>query len=773
MVVITAVTAPMLSGVTAGQTAADSLSASLSSAANFTSTAGAITSVVVAFAVAGAPVPGTRVLAENEILSATITVSDGAGNSRSFGAGSVTVAAGVAAPMITAIAADGWQATWPVPPADVGAGQVTVTRQGFDAAAAPLSAPETLRVLARVRQPGSVSPSADQVALSDYVYAGDAVAAVTNASVRPYPYAHFAWLVRDRQEVRGNTIFLRIAVAHRHARNGRPVAGVRFIVKDHLGAETALLVTACTPQAYPVSGLTACVYEGTVDISALSAVGAPSSFGGTDAKALTIDAEFRPWIGTAHRISTITAGKTADQNTVLTFGNNRDNWRPTLYAYVAVGATGGAVSTDAATAATTPFPTTASANTALRNWHMTNTGRGAMDGCVMRLTEGTHVHTTWAYRAADVYAMTFENAPGTNPANVIYTDGGATTDTSFVRMVHLRNLTLRKSGTAAVRMLDSGSTDPAVSYLSAQNVVCDGAAPNGNVIYRYGATYYEGCSQGQRYVTANKVIGCRGRFLAAATTACVGTRDPNGQISPNTAAAAEGLFVAWSFITADKSVYLQTVSIGWTTSDLGVALVGNVFEIFGTGSGPAVLINGDGNTSSSRNITMIGNTVVGGRMNLSYTDAGGAVRRDHLSVLRFNIFYEKNHKAGDFFAYDGETTNPVRVGNWSVRYGVGSLANTTLQGESRPNAGTAAYPMSWFGDVLPTGSTAGTVATPLAVSFANDRSAGAGTGDGDYRPVGTTDLAVIPAGLTPWPVDLKGHVLATGGGAVAGALQPG
>lgn len=676
---------------------------------------------------------------------------------------------------LTAVASDGWQATWPTPPASVTEGTLSVTRAGFNAAGASASVTETLHVTARVRQPGSASPTADQVALSDYIYAGDVTPNLSNVSTRDYPYAQFAWAVPDRQEIKGNSIPLRIAVAHRHARGGKPVAAVRFIVRDHLGAEADLLVTSCTPQTYATSGLTASVYEGTVDITALSATGAPSSSGGTDGKTFIIDAEFRPWVGTAHMISAITTGKEADQNTTLTFGNNRDDWRKTVYAYVSTTGNNGSgvISETAATAQAAPFATTAAAGLALRNWHAANTGRGAMDGSVIRLEEGTHVHGTWTRRTCDHYAMTMEGAPGTNHAAVIYTDGGSNTDNSFASKIALKNLTLRKSGATSVRMLDSGSTDADVSYIALENVVFDsgGNTPAGSIIYRYGVSYYEGCSQNARLSTANKVIGCTGEFLQAGTTACLASRIPSGQINPNTAARAEGLFVGWSFITANKADYLQVLSVGHGTDVLGMAFVGNVMEVYGSASGPAVLINGDGNTVSSKNINMIGNTVLGGRMNLSYTDAGGAVRRDHLSVLRFNIFYEKNHKSGDFFGYDTDTPNPVRIGNWNVRYGVSACANTVLRGESRPNTGTPYYPMSWLGDVAPLGSLAGSISAPLTVGFADDQSSNSGAGDGDYTPVTTTDLSRVPAGLAPWPVDLMGRVIAGDGSAFAGAMQ--
>ena len=756
--------------VTGGQTAQDAVPPALLSSGTYTSTDGQITSVTALYQSDGANVPASHILQEGAVLQVTLTVSDDAGNQRQFTT-SVTVAAQpVDSSPLSVVSADGWQATWPSPPADVSSGQALVTRSGFDASGAETTFDEVVAITARVREPGVATPTADVVALSDYIYAGETISGVTNSSSRPHPHAQFAWLVPDRQEVGAgqDSITLRIAVAHRHARNGQPVAGVRFLVRDHLGAEASIVVTNCLPMPYGASGYTACVYEGTVDITTLSSDGARDV-------TFTIDAEFLPWIGRAHRISEIAVAKTAAENSILTFGNNRNNWRRTVYAYVDPLAGGGAaVSTDPALAASTPYATAKAAAKGLRDWHAANTGRGAIDGAVMRLVEGTHTHSVWDNRVCDNYAMTLEGAPGSNPDLVIYQDAGSNTDRSFPSKIHVRNLTLKKTSAVGVRMLDSGGTNPELTYLALQNVRIDdgGFAPTGNWIWRYGASYMEDCTQDSALVAANKVVGCRGNFLAASTVACVASRIPNGQIAPNTAARADGLFVGWSFISANRNDYLQALTINYTTTNLGIGMVGNVFEVFGSGgSGPAFLINGDGNTDSSENITLIGNTFLGGRANISYTDAGGATRRDHLTVMRFNVFYERNTKAGDFFGYQSSGTDPARVGNWNIRYEVSAHGNTILKGESRDNGDTAFYPLSWLGDIASSGTQAGTDITPLGVSFANDQSGADGQGNGDYTPSTMTDMALIPAALRPYGADLAGRVLPTDGSAVAGALQ--
>ena len=106
-----------------------------------------------------------------------------------------------APPPITAVAADGWQATIAdTPPAEydpVGDPQtVAVTRAGFDATGSAVAVVDTLTLMKRVRQPypNQNTLTADQVALSDFVYAGDTIGGVTNTSTRAYPQPVAMWL---------------------------------------------------------------------------------------------------------------------------------------------------------------------------------------------------------------------------------------------------------------------------------------------------------------------------------------------------------------------------------------------------------------------------------------------------------------------------------------------------------------------------------------------------------------------------------------------------
>ncbi|MFN3938927.1 MAG: hypothetical protein ACK4KW_15300, partial [Gemmobacter sp.] len=116
---------------------------------------------------------------------------------------------------LTAIAADGWRATWPTPPGTVTpmATTLAITRQGFDAVGGAAAPVDAVGVLSRMRlpYPDQSSLTADQVSLSDFVYAGDTVAGVANASTRAYPKPVALWLNHDLERATAATHTLRLA----------------------------------------------------------------------------------------------------------------------------------------------------------------------------------------------------------------------------------------------------------------------------------------------------------------------------------------------------------------------------------------------------------------------------------------------------------------------------------------------------------------------------------------------------------------------------------
>jgi len=117
--------------------------------------------------------------------------------------------------VISAVAADGWQATWASGTPSVPA-TVDVTREGYDGTGTATTFTETLTLGTRVREPypDQATLTADTVALADYIYSGDVIAGVTNNStvVSPKPVAN--WATLDRKII-GDTLTAEVVVAER------------------------------------------------------------------------------------------------------------------------------------------------------------------------------------------------------------------------------------------------------------------------------------------------------------------------------------------------------------------------------------------------------------------------------------------------------------------------------------------------------------------------------------------------------------------------------
>ncbi|WP_439150783.1 hypothetical protein, partial [Sulfitobacter sp.] len=89
--IITATTAPAMGALTHTDTPADGLPASATQTGNYASTAGTIVSAVASYAVNGTSQTGAYDLDYEDIVTASVLVTDSEGNTRTFNAGSSTV----------------------------------------------------------------------------------------------------------------------------------------------------------------------------------------------------------------------------------------------------------------------------------------------------------------------------------------------------------------------------------------------------------------------------------------------------------------------------------------------------------------------------------------------------------------------------------------------------------------------------------------------------------------------------------------------------------
>lgn len=671
-------------------------------------------------------------------------------------------------PAVTAVLADGWRVDYDSPPGAFDPASdprhLVVGRPGFDALGQPATVTQGLLLTTRVRQPypNQATLTPRDVAVSDFVYQGDTVAGVANNSVRSYPKPQAMWLDHDLRRVTGQRYTARLAVAHAHARDGRPVAAVRFTASDGVTTVEST-VSAMSAVSYAASGLTVPHFAAELDLAPLAAD-----------QLVTIDATIYPWVGEAFTVSTDADAYPSPNLTVLKVLN--DVAYGTAYAFVdaTAGNDGtGTVSEAPATAAAAPFATIAAAAAAIQDYNALTFGRTNASGGVIRLAEGVHTFSKFATVAVGEIPIEIE-ATGSKTAT-IWQDAGASILNGCPDKLKVTGVTLRRNAPTSVVFLDSNARLGGDNMLALEDCSFDDAGLGSYAfwIYRPGRMWLIGCDGDDtgHTIAASTVfrtlvsIGSAGTCIGTGTYHAAGCRDLDGAFASNPAAtdrpASAGDFLGWSHLgrSADDVIVKLDEAIG----PRGAAVVGSVVEAYGGSVQAAVKLSADGVTTPAENVLWVGNTVVGSRMNMLYQDSGTTTVAKS-GWMRFSVSRSWNVK-GDVFGQDANL-----VGNWPVLYRVGFAANAAILGSDGVDAPGVG---SWLGEIAADGDVHGSDTAPLNASWADDRSvSGSGTGGGDYTPGPAHGLPAIPAGLAPWSHDQTGRPLANDGTAVAGALQP-
>ena len=671
------------------------------------------------------------------------------------GTGAGTGGGGTTPAPLTAVAAEGWRAAHAGIAAFTPGESFTIARPGFDAAGQPVTVSEEIAVTARVRLPWPDQDvlTADEVALSDAIRAGDAVEGAANGSLLPMPRPVAMWLHSDRARAQGGAFTARLAVAHRYARSGRPVAAVRLIASDGANAVEAL-VSRMEVADYAASGLSVPHFAAELDLSAL----APDAL-------VTLDAVIYPWVGEAFDTRVHGAPEPS-----ISFGTMRilNAVAPAPLAYVdgAGSDAAGAVSADPAAAAASPFATLAAAAIAV-----------GPEGTV-RLNPGSHMLSAFAGAPLGESPLRIEAAdPAARDATIVQAPATALQG-SIPDRLHLKDLTLRKGTATNYYVFDAKAPAGGAHMIVAENCRFDDAGfgrMGSNFLARVGRCWLIECAATadetpQASSTFNKAcnligcgdhmggtavynaVGCGGRDLYLVSDGYgVGDREvPAGQI------------FGWSHFSRN-SLSRSTFEMGRPIGPEGLALVGCVFEGL-DGSRAVIGVNNDGNLDPAENALVQQCTVVGQRANFLYQDAGTA-RVDKEGSIRFSVFEELNTKS-DVFGRDGNLT-----GNWGAIHRAGFRSNAVLRGDSSGNGAPGVG--HWLGEIAEAGTAIGSPAAPLDPAWADDASAtGSGLGLGDYRPGAGHDLPRVPASLAPYPADMTGAPVPDDGTAVVGARQP-
>ncbi|MEM8796182.1 MAG: hypothetical protein AAGE61_11490 [Pseudomonadota bacterium] len=665
------------------------------------------------------------------------------------------------------INADGWRGLYSNIPAQFDPTgdpkYAVVTRQGFDSVASATTVDDQLLITQRTRTPGEATLTSDGIALQDYVYSTDTIAGVTNNSLRIAPKPIAQWLNRDRERAESSTYTVRLFVAHMHARNGLPVAGVRFVAND--GANTVQSdITTLSNIAYSASGFTVPHYATDIDLSTLNE------------GAVTIDAIVYPWVGTPFQISVDANTYPSPNLTTLRVWNDRAGSYSKLFAYVDAvsGSNGtGVTSTNASTAQAAPYATIKGA---IDDLTAANPEPG-LSGCIVRLEAGTHGgyggNVNHAFNG-DIPLIIEAANPANRSTTILRPPGG--TENDFRPGFVMRDITIDYDTNN--RLWDGNATFD----VAFERVVFTGNGAPSVIANVPGRVEFHDCQSTADIAYspfnflntgyAHKIIGCDFSFASnkdLKAFSVIGSRLKNAAMSEVLLVSSQvkpvGRVLAYNHCSIEDGFLVFAFSGELPSTERGIAIVGNVFERFGGTFGSGTLSSlglGSSATGTVENAVIQHNTFVGSKNNWAYQDLSTVDTTREIS-LRNNIFHELNHKG------DGNGDNSLS-GNWPTRFGVGAHYNTLPTGDSDQNV--EAW-NSFTYELLPPTVEWGTNEAPIETDFANPKYAGETdpSGNGDYTPGQTNALVRIPAEELCYPTDMLGRIMPTDDTAVVGALQ--
>ena len=662
---------------------------------------------------------------------------------------------------ISVVAADGWQATMTTP-ADLAFSPVIVSRQGYSAAGATTTYFETIVTTKRVRQayPNHALSTADQVALSDYIYSTDTIAGTTNSSAETSPKPIANWSMVDRKVV-GNALTLSVVAFHRNGRAGKPVAAVEFRATDGTTTVTST-VSALTVTVDPLTGIRILEYVATLDISGL-----------TDNANVTANAKVYPWIGAAGSVRDSADLASQWLFSPRTFRKNTARAaNPPIIRVKAGGNDATAVvSTNPATADASPAATLVGAFNRARDATQLGTAAGALDGLRIQCDAGTWTRTATPTANTVNAAVVVEPIPGVAKAACIL-QIGATNHGFGLSYLNIRGLTLQRTGAWYINNAASGVTaieDSAVDF--GANT---GQLGNATVSQYWINAAFGAASTGDALINSNGAIqammrGCTGgaaNSVAKIEMIChLGNAMSGGRLDSSATRAQDGVIVAFNkFLSAGNGTSIP-VSAGVGSAISGFALVQNVFEYTSTGLQRSFMPSGDSGTASISHLVCWHNSFAGfdtyGRGNLLYDETTGTARSHKLQSFVGNIHVQINTKS-DIFKTDG-----TKLGNWAYDNGVGCRGEFSIYRNAAGNL-TSGFHQTYPG----LSANIGTINTgvgndPLYTSNqATTSGPTAGAGGGTYTlQAGSPALALVAN--SPLGTDLAGNARA--GTVAAGA----
>lgn len=595
---------------------------------------------------------------------------------------------------ISSVAQDGWQATM-VTPSELAFATVPVSRQGFGADGAAITVEENLVTTKRVRRPypnqAQLTPSS--VALSDYVYSTDTIAGVTNDSAQTSPKPVCNWIMPHRLVV-GNTFEAELVAFHRNASGGKQVACVEFIATDGTSTVTAKVSAAA------VSGRTG-------DRNAVVSYKASLDISGLAAGKITLNAKVYPRIGGTASV----ADSAADGNAARGFSPRYflKNTGAKSYVYVKTAANGGnnssgVVSTNAATAAASPFLTVFAALIALDEAIGGTTG---VDMGEVRI--GNDGGTPFVLDAQftglrqKVAAMTITRDPAAPKANARVTFGA---NGFYPRLGHTLTAPIT---TGALRFADiaihRGGDQPFIGgstpiELIFDDCTFDNTGSNFTWLqnahdYHFGTTFTNLAGNGGLNASTDEHRLLRGISLQPGSTStgvtvegwCVVGSSMRNPTFPRGPRSSSGGIIAFNTI-ADPPSAATMLAVAGNEDVTGFGFVQNVVEYISATGNPILALTPDGASGNLTHMILHNNTTAGstlaGRWNIFYDD-GPTRRTTKLQSVVGNIASAVYTKSDVFRgANEGGGDVGSATGNWAFKHGVGCRGNFTQTQSADP-----------------------------------------------------------------------------------------
>jgi hypothetical protein len=652
----------------------------------------------------------------------------------------------------------------------------SVTSPGFDQEGNPTTLTRPVYGTAVVRLPYPDDSQLDEkeadgsltirVALSDFVYAGDsavtatiahgwyvdngvdgsgassnaAIVAVTNTSTLQYPKAIGRWAWPGYERLTGD-LLAEAVVFNRFARNGNPVAAVRFDARDEHGNSVSQTIREMSVSTRSGEVNPVLVYAATLPTAALQS-----------GDQITVHFRAYPWIGNSSSIldtdlAADGVGQPSEQLGPLYEMFDRDGSYGGGYAFVSADgddATGVVADSQAVAEAGSAFKTITAAARALAAYHQEHNARTDAGGGVILLASGEYSFPGIA--STDLGDMktwlTIRPASAASRETTVIVGNSGSFESLKASKVKIEDVTFSSTGVAVL----VGNPASDIFWLHHDAISMTGMESIGL------------CHVG--YATDNHLLTLNPGFTHFSTDKC-----PWALVRGNTADTMilahmyavlgnknilpifveegnpQGQSVSDNSIFAYNTVYGSSgnpIEIALASSVLrGIAIVSNLIEQVDALQ-PLLRLADSSSLVPVNNVLLWHNTFAGQRENLGYNDNGSmAVPRLNWSQ-KFNIFQSWNHKDDTFLPPDGH-----RVGGWPILYNVGALGNVYRSSSFRGAFDGLAY--IFGGDP----------------AYGTDASAvGTGTGNGDYRLTSGSAAINILAGAASdaiLPFDLAGQ----------------